>query len=127
MNNPSTTPKTLIILGVALIVTGFSLMPLDLIKLWGVLWAAGTWLAVFGAVFLCVKAAPKEIISFAGLSLAILAAVLLMVAVLFRNDNVHGPVMPIMFALVSLTALSIGVLFVGIIRKFCSDRSGLAL
>jgi hypothetical protein len=79
MAKPSNIGKLLMLLGFAVIVVGFFCMFLEskgmgdsFIKVWFVLWAAGTWFTIFGAIFFCRQTPPREIVSFAGRAIALL-------------------------------------------------------
>jgi hypothetical protein len=133
MAAPLKSAKILVFCGAALAVLGFSCMFVAsastfsgniafLLSAWGVLSAAGFFFIIFGAIVLCTGARPKEIISFSSSALVSIILAVVLLAVLSPDANVHGPIMPVVLALVGFALVTFVAPAVGLIRLAIERR-----
>jgi hypothetical protein len=115
--------KVLIALGVAFVALGLLCVFLEaagmgesLIPIWSILSAAGAFCAILGAISFCANAPPKEVVTSAGWALGVLALLFVTLAIFTPNANVHGPIMPVILALVGFGTLALVGLLAGLIR-----------
>ena len=114
---------TVIAIGFLCMFLEFRGMGADLVTLWLILWGAGTISTVFGAILFCLKTPPRELVSFAVRAIAVFISVTILVAIISPDNNVHGPIMPVIIALVSLTALGCAVLLYGLVGLLIARHS----
>jgi hypothetical protein len=116
--------KILIVSGVAFVALGLVCMLLEaagmgeyFADIWFILSAAGAFCIVLGAIAFCASAPPKQIVTFSGRTVAGVVLAFIVLAILAPNASVHGPIMPVVIALVGLGALAMAALVVGLVRR----------